>query len=149
MATDDAHLSRIQGSRDGEELMLYMIRRHLRNTDNKLDDIVDLLHQLRRDLADSEYTNNTYGRLFMASLDEIQAAVAENGDAAQSAITLIQGLADQLDDIDPGDQEALTALATQLRSQSAALAAAVVENTPADDGGDTDVPPPDDGGTPV
>lgn len=73
----------------------------------------------------------------MAELDQITAAVEANGQVEASAIALIQGLADRLDNIDTTDPAAITALAEELRSQSDALAAAVVANTPADTGGDT------------
>lgn len=90
----------------------------------------------------------------MASLDEIQMAVQQNAEVTTSAVALIEGLADQLDDLDPTDPAAITALADQLRTQSQALADAVIANTPEQGGGDAggDTPPidvvtPDDGGT--
>lgn len=66
----------------------------------------------------------------MAILDQLQADVTANGDAIQSAITLLEGLKTKLDEAGT-DPVALAALSTALEAQTAALAAAVVANTPA------------------
>ena len=65
----------------------------------------------------------------MADLTALTTAVQNNTDAEQSAITLITQLAEQIQAA-AGDQAAVDALATQLQDQAAALAAAVVANTP-------------------
>lgn len=65
-------------------------------------------------------------------LDDLTAQVAENTNVEQSALILIQGLAQKLQDaINAGNPAALTALQTQLKTSSDALAAAVAANTPA------------------
>lgn len=63
-------------------------------------------------------------------LTELQGAVEENTSIDQSAITLIEGLADQIESLQT-DPAALAALASQLRASSVAMAAAVAANTPA------------------
>lgn len=74
----------------------------------------------------------TLEQKIMATLDDLTAAVARNGDVTQSAITLLQGLKGQLDAaIASGDPAQLQALSDQLGSQDQALADAVTANTPA------------------
>lgn len=68
-------------------------------------------------------------------LDDLTAEVAAEGTVVQSAIVLINGLAQQIADAGTS-QLALTALTGQLKAQAAALGAAVAANTPA-----TPVPP--------
>ncbi len=64
-------------------------------------------------------------------LDELKAKVAANTTVIGSAITLIQGLKQKLDDaIASGDPAALEALSTELGTTDQALAAAVEANTP-------------------
>lgn len=65
-----------------------------------------------------------------ADLSGLTAAVNANTTVEGSAITLIQQIADQLRN-SSGDQAAVDALATQLQSSAAALAAAVTANTSA------------------
>lgn len=70
------------------------------------------------------------GERFMGKFDDLQAAVAANQEVTQSAITLINGLADKLDDA-AGDPALIAQLSADLRSQSQALADAITANTPA------------------
>ena len=64
-------------------------------------------------------------------LDRLTTEVAETRTVVESAIVLISGLRQRLDDaIASGDPAALTALSEDLDSQQAALAAAVAANTP-------------------
>lgn len=65
-----------------------------------------------------------------AQLDALQAAVAKNTSAENSAIELIKGLAQQIKDLQP-DQAAIDALAAEVNAKADALAAAVTENTTA------------------
>lgn len=66
-----------------------------------------------------------------AELDALTADVANETAVDQSAITLINGIAAKLDAM-KNDPAAIAALSTQLKSSSAALAAAVTANTPAE-----------------
>ena len=66
----------------------------------------------------------------MSDLSEIQAEVTRNTEVDQSAITLLNGLAAQIEQIKT-DPAAIQALANELRASSDDLAAAVVANTPA------------------
>lgn len=63
-------------------------------------------------------------------LDDLTAQVQRNGDVEASAVTLIQGIAQQLKDAQ-NDPAAVAALAASLGAQADALAAAVAANTPA------------------
>lgn len=65
-----------------------------------------------------------------AELDDLAVAVSENTDIDQSAIQLLNELADKLDAA-AADPAAVAALAADIRSSSAGLAAAVTANTPA------------------
>ena len=68
----------------------------------------------------------------MSAMTDLQAAVARNGDVEASAVTLLQGVVQQLKGaIAANDPAALSALATSLTAQTDALAAAVTANTPA------------------
>lgn len=78
----------------------------------------------------------------MADLASLTAQVAANTSTEASAITLLQGLKTALDAaIASGDPAALQALSDQLGASQTALAAAIIQNTPA-----STVPPA--GGTP-
>lgn len=78
--------------------------------------ILEALHHLRNEL--------------MASLTQLQAAVAAEDTVIDSAVTLIQGLAQQIADLKP-TQDAIDALAADVQGKADALAAAVAAGTPA------------------
>jgi hypothetical protein len=63
-------------------------------------------------------------------LDELKAVVQANNDLAESAITLIGGLATQIEALKT-DPAALQELADSLRAEDQKLAAAISANTPA------------------
>lgn len=68
----------------------------------------------------------------MSALTDLQAKVAANTSVDQSAITLLQGLKQRLDDaLANNDTAALQQLSADLGSSNDALAAAVSQNTPA------------------
>ncbi len=77
--------------------------------------------------------SNLTERLNPMALDRsrLSSEIAENNSAIQSAVTLINQIAQELRDA-AGNQDAVNALADQLDAQSNALAAAVVANTPAE-----------------
>jgi hypothetical protein len=91
---------------------------HLHNdgVEEKVDALIAFLHREAAIMSDE-----------LATLTQ---EVTETGDAIQSAITLINGLAEQIRD-NATDPVALRALAAELDTQSDSLAAAVVANTPA------------------
>lgn len=66
----------------------------------------------------------------MATLAELQAAVAAEDTVIDSAVALINGLADQIAALQP-DQAAIDALAVEVRGKTADLSAAVTARTPA------------------
>ena len=72
----------------------------------------------------------------MANFDELNAEVTNLTTVADSAIALINGIADKIqaavDANDAGDNSQLKTLASSVRTQSEALAAAVAANTPAE-----------------
>ena len=63
-------------------------------------------------------------------LQDLESAVAENTSIDQSAILLLEQLSEQIDAL-KDDPVKLAALAANLKASSAALAAAVLANTPA------------------
>jgi hypothetical protein len=65
-----------------------------------------------------------------AELDALTQQVAQNTDLEQSAVTLIQGLADQIN-ASKDDPAKLTQLTSDLKARADALAAAITTNTPA------------------
>ena len=68
----------------------------------------------------------------MAALDDLRNTVAQNRDVTESAITLLEGLKQKLDDaIASGDPNALAQLSADLGSETTRLADAVTANTPA------------------
>jgi hypothetical protein len=80
-------------------------------------------------------TLTTKGEAQMATLQELmaelQAEVTRNTEVDQSAILLINGLADQIAALlAAGDTTGLEALVIKLREDSDSLAAAVTANTP-------------------
>lgn len=73
-----------------------------------------------------------YMEQIMSAISDLQAQVAANVDAESSAVTLIQGIAQQLKDAlaSAGNNDpALVDLATKLHDSAAALGAAVTANT--------------------
>jgi hypothetical protein len=63
-------------------------------------------------------------------MTDLQAAVAAEGTVIDSAVAAFQGIAQQIQDA-AGDRAASLALADEVRAKSAALAAAIPQNTPA------------------
>ena len=68
--------------------------------------------------------------VFTDAMAALEAQVAANTSAENSAVTVITELADLITS-NAGDPTAVTALAAQLKASADALAAAVVANTPA------------------
>ena len=73
----------------------------------------------------------TQGDAMSAALDKITAEVTETKGIIQSAVALIEGLAQQIRDL-KDDPAALDALADSLDTDSKALADAVAANSPAE-----------------
>lgn len=71
-----------------------------------------------------------------AAIDDMRAAVEANTSVTQSAVTLIQQMAQQIEDA-ADDPEEIRALAQSMRDNSAALSAAIPANTPAEPGNAT------------
>lgn len=69
------------------------------------------------------------GNAMSAQLDKLTTEVSETKTVVASAVTLIEGLAQQIRDL-KDDPVALEALATELDATTNALAAAVAANTP-------------------
>jgi hypothetical protein len=72
----------------------------------------------------------TLGENLMATLADLQAAVAAEDTVIDSAVTLIQGLAAQVATL-KNDPAALQALADDMNAKAATLAAAIAAGTPA------------------
>lgn len=68
----------------------------------------------------------------MATIQELQSAVARNTDTEDSVIVLLNGLSQQLKDaIAANDPAAIADVVSKIDANTAKLAAAVVANTPA------------------
>jgi hypothetical protein len=95
------------------------------------------LHQtnetaLQKDLSfirSSLATLATQGAIMAGELARLQTEVTEMAGVVDSAIVLINGLAQQIRDL-AGDPVALAKMADDLDAKAGALAAAVVANTP-------------------
>lgn len=66
----------------------------------------------------------------MAKLDDLEAAVKANHDVIESAVVLINGIADRITAAGV-DQTKLDALVADLKTEDDSLSAAVAANTPA------------------
>ena len=95
---------------------------------------IDVHHYVHHDPAVTGRLESiiTFMEEIMAALDDLRAEVARNTSLEQSAVTLIQGIAQQLKDaIAANDPAALTDLTNQLSASADALGAAITANTPA------------------
>lgn len=90
--------------------------------------VLDLEQQVR-DLTRLTRLLNAQEHIIMADLSTLADSVAANGDVVDSAITLLNGLYEQLQAAGT-DPAAIAALADELKAQTDALAAAVAANTP-------------------
>ena len=84
---------------------------------------------LREILKELKKLNKGINRMSV-ELDNITAQVHANSDAIESAIVLINGIADRIEAAGV-DRAALKALTDELRTKDESLSAAVVANTPA------------------
>lgn len=105
-------------------------------TKKDFDAVMVMLTQILAQQQKNETTLNQLAkqeRNTMAALDDLSAQVKANTDLEQSAITLIQGIAAQLQQaVTNNDSAALSALAQQLQASAAALGSAITANTPED-----------------
>lgn len=90
------------------------------------------IHHHDRDLNECLSRIINMQEILMSALDDLKAEVERNTSLEQSAVTLIQGIAQQLKDaLAANDPVALQDLTTKLSSSADALAAAITANTPA------------------
>lgn len=89
------------------------------HTDNTV--VMTLCAELKQELS-----------IMSKELDDLKAAVENNGTVVGSAVTAFQGIAQQMLDAKDNPDE-IESLANELQAQSAALAAAVPTNTEAAD----------------
>jgi len=102
---------------DSMDLTAYeRITKRLERIEDKLDALTSLLNRAQEEV--------------MADLTALKAEVERNTAVDQSAVTLLNGLAAQIESLKT-DPVALQALADQLKGSSDDLAAAVAANTPA------------------
>jgi len=87
--------------------------------DPRLDEVLLLLRTLTERIT-----------IMSAEIDALKAEVERNTSIDESAIILIQGLAQRIEELKT-DPVALQALADELRAKNDALAAAVAAHTPA------------------
>lgn len=96
----------------------------------KISRQLDILIAEVRNLTQAITRQTQQGAATVASIEELQAEVSQNTDAVGSAVTLINGLAQQIRDaVAQNDPAALQAVVDQLEANSSALAQAVAENT--------------------
>lgn len=111
--------------------------RSILETLDRIEDRLDSLWQLF-------FHHIHWERTMKESLDDLTLAVAATVTVEQSAIGLIEGLAEQIRNLppsgDPSQATAIAALVADLNAKKDALAAAVTANTPA-------APVADGGGT--
>lgn len=93
---------------------------------NQLDRLERKVDTILRRVGEILLTGDTMS----IELDNLEKQVRQNSDLETSAVTLIQGLADQIKAArdDPAKLDALT---TELKTKADALAAAITANTPA------------------
>ena len=99
----------------------------------KQDSIIKKLKMINKklDLVLAGQVNEANREVIMsAELDDLATKVAANTSVSQSAVTLLNGLGAQIAAM-ANDPVAIRALASQLQSDDAGLAAAVTANTPA------------------
>lgn len=91
-------------------------------------------HHYAGDFETKQLLTNIYNQnnLIMKTIEALQAAVAEQSTVIDSAIVLIHGLADQIEDLEL-DEAAVSELVTKVRAQADALANAVEEGTGGED----------------
>lgn len=104
----DLHLHLDSSSDDVDEGVVHDILRLLRQVNSKMEGI-------------------------HVSLESLTAAVAENTSASDSAIALVDGLVQELQDAlaNKADPSAVQALVDQLKANTSELSKAVTDNTPA------------------
>lgn len=102
----------------------------------KLDDLLHWITETHLAVKHLQRVITGEYTAIMTDLSRLQTDVANNTSVTQSAVTLIQGLADAIRAAGT-DQAALDSLANDLEASSSALAAAVSANTPASGGGST------------
>ena len=101
--------------------------RALQAINDKMDRILTTLDQVK-----------AQEKIMSAELEALEAQVKENEEVEQSALVLINGLADRVKELADevaaagADPAKLVALAAELDASAANLAAAVVANTPAE-----------------
>jgi chromosome segregation ATPase len=102
------------------------------------DQLAEAVHELNGHRTPRPWTTSTRNDTMStpsmeAVIEQLRAEVERNSSVDASAITLLQTLADKIEQIKNSPAE-LQTLVESLRSQSDALAAAVVANTPAEGG---------------
>jgi len=106
---------------------VYTLSQQLQRIETKLDRLTAIV----RTFASIEIEGT---EVMSAQLDQLASEVERVRSVQQSAVTLIQGLAQKLQDAGT-DPAQVQALADELRASADQLAAAVSANTPQDPGG--------------
>jgi peptidoglycan hydrolase CwlO-like protein len=103
---------------------------HGSHSDNHMNRLIlAKLDEIKQTLRDGLHRLEQRMHAMGSSLDSLQSAVAAESTVIDSAVQLIQGLAAQVAALQP-TQEAIDALAANIKAKSDALAAAVTANTP-------------------
>lgn len=100
------------------DLNLDIMRLEMANMNNDLARILSSLNDLTHKV-----------NLIMATLDDVQTAVTAEDTVIDSAVALLNGLAGQIAALQP-NQQAIDALAADVRAKTQTLADAITANTP-------------------
>jgi hypothetical protein len=96
----------------------------------QLDDMAGRLARIEQAIRINTVNDTITRRILMADFTALYDEVESNGDAVDSAVTLLNSLSEQLVDA-ADDPEEIRAIAAQLGDNSTRLAEAVTANTPA------------------
>lgn len=101
------------------------------NVNLTLEGMDEVLHLLRTFTRKADLILSKL-EIIMAKIDDLKAAVQRTTDAEDSVIVLLQGISQQLKDaVAANDPAQIDAVIASLDANTAKLASAVVDNTPA------------------
>ena len=114
----------------------------LARQDRQLDHIASRLARVERAVTANTVNDIITREALMADFTELHDEVAANGDAVDSAVTLLNDLSARIADA-ADDPDEIRAIAAELSGNSTRLAEAVAANTPAGPEAPTDEPTPE------
>jgi hypothetical protein len=101
---------------------------------DRIETKLDRIEQRCNQIAQLVLSSLTGDQIMASKFEELKADVAAETTVVNSAITLLAGISARIDEAvaaaRAGDDQALSALSSEVRSETQALAAAVAANTP-------------------